>query len=76
MPLVKPHELKAESTIALEPDRMTSKIQLIIALDIAGYKGNQIAEHVELTPNRVSIIRNSPIYIQERERLWEELQQK
>ena len=75
MPLVKPRELKADSSLALEPDRMNSKIQLIIALDIAGYNGNQISESVALTPGRVSIIRNSPLYLQERERRWEELQE-
>ena len=75
MPEVKPRELKAESSLALEPDRMTSKIQLIIALDIAGYNGNQIASNVDLTPGRVSIIRNSPMYLQERERRWSELQE-
>ena len=75
MPLVKPRELKSDASLALEPDRMSSKIQLIIALDIAGYNGNQISENVGLTPGRVSIIRNSPLYLQERERRWSELQE-
>lgn len=74
MPTIKPRELKADSSLALEPERMSSKIQLIIALDIAGYNGNQISENVDLTPARVSIIRNSPLYLQERQRRWEELQ--
>jgi hypothetical protein len=74
MPVLKPRELKAESSLALEPERMSSKIQLIIALDIAGYNGNQISANVNLTPARVSIIRNSPLYLQERERRWQELQ--
>lgn len=76
MPTVKPHDLKSENSIALEPDKMSSRIQLIIALDIAGYNGNQIAENVGLTPSRVSIIRNSPMYTQERTRKWAELQSK
>jgi len=75
MPTLKPRELKAESSLALEPERMSSKIQLIIALDIAGYNGNQISANVGLTPTRVSIIRNSPLYLQERQRRWEELQE-
>lgn len=74
MPLVKPRELKSELSLSLEPDKMTSRIQLIIALDIAGYNGNQIAEDIGLTPSRISIIRNSPMYKQERDRKWEELQ--
>jgi len=75
MPTLKPRELKAKSSLALEPERMSSKIQLIIALDIAGYNGNQISANVGLTPARVSIIRNSPMYLQERERRWSELQE-
>lgn len=74
MPLVKPRDLKSDLSLALEPDKMSSRIQIIIALDIAGYNGNQISENVGLTPGRVSIIRNSPMYLQERERKWEELQ--
>jgi hypothetical protein len=75
VPVLKPHDLKAESSLALEPERMSSRIQLIIALDIAGYNGNQISENVGLSISRVSIIRNSPMYIQERERRWTELQE-
>ena len=67
MPLVKPRELKSEISIANEPEKMSSKIQLIIALDICGYTGNQISEHIGMTPSRVSIIRNSPLFIQERD---------
>lgn len=74
MPLVKPHDLKAISSLNLEPDKMSSKIQLIIAMDIAGYNGNQIAENLGMCVSRVSIIRNSPLYVQERERKWGELQ--
>ena len=48
---------------------------LFRSLDIAGYNGNQISANVGLTPTRVSIIRNSPLYLQERQRRWEELQE-
>lgn len=68
MPIVKPHDLKSINTINLEPDKLSSKIDLIISMDIAGYKGNSIADAVGLTPSRVSIIRNSPLFIQERDR--------
>lgn len=74
MPTLKPRELKSEASLALEPVRMSSRIQLVIALDIAGYNGNQISENVGLTPARVSIIRNSPLYLQERAQRWAELQ--
>jgi hypothetical protein len=49
---------------------MNSKIQLIISMDIAGYTGNHIAEALGMTPPRISIIRNSPLYIQERDHQW------
>jgi hypothetical protein len=67
MPEIVPRELKSEISIANEPERMTSKIQLIIALDICGYTGNQIAEQTGMTASRISIIRNSPLFIQERD---------
>jgi hypothetical protein len=75
VPLTKPRELKSENTLALEPDKMSSKIQLIILMDIAGYQGNQIADSVGLTASRVSIIRNSPLYQQEKDRRQEDFNQ-
>ena len=67
MPEIVPRELKSEISIANEPDKLSSKIQVIIALDICGYTGNQIAEKIGMTASRVSIIRNSPLFIQERD---------
>lgn len=74
MPEVKPRDLKSINSLNLEPDKMSSKIQLIIALDICGYNGNQIAEQTGLTASRVSIIRNSPLFIQERDSQRDKLQ--
>ena len=67
MPEIVPRELKSEISIANEPEKMSSKIQMIIALDICGWTGNDIANHIGMTPSRVSIIRNSPLFIQERD---------
>ncbi len=67
MPVVKPRGLKSIQSLNLEPEKMNSKIKLMIAMDIAGYTGNSIAREVGLTPSRVSIIRNSPLFIQERD---------
>lgn len=67
MPEIVPRELKSDISIANEPEKMSSKIQMIIALDICGWTGNQIAEYIGMTPSRVSIIRNSPLFIQERD---------
>lgn len=75
MPIVKPQELKSLKTIELQPEKMSSRIQLIISMDIAGYNGNQIADAIGLSANRVSIIRNSPLYLQERKTKWHQLQE-
>ena len=68
MPTIKPQTAKAINTINLQPERMTSKIQLMVMMDISGSKGNDIASAVGLTPARVSVIRNSPMFIAERDR--------
>lgn len=60
--------MKSLATIQQQPDKISSKIELIMLLDIAGRKGNDIASIVGMTPARVSIIRNSPMYLQERTR--------
>ena len=76
MPLVIPQDMKALSTINAQPERMTSKIHLLIMMDIAGATGNQMSEHSGLTASRVSIIRNSPMFTEERNRKMGELQEK
>ena len=67
MPEIVPRELKSEISISQEPEKMSSKIQMIIALDICGWTGNDIADKIGMTASRVSIIRNSPMFIQERD---------
>lgn len=76
MPLIKPQNMRAISTLEHQPDNMSSKIQIMIALDIAGYNGNEISENVGLCPTRVSQIRTSPMYKEAREIKWKELQDK
>ena len=76
MATVKPQELKSLCTIKQQPEKMSSHIQLIIAMDIAGYNGNEIAENIGYTPGRVSVIRNSPLYKEARESKWTDLQDK
>jgi len=73
MPLVKPRELKSINSLNLEPDKLSSKIDLIISMDIAGYTGNSIANAIGMTAGRVSVIRNSPLFQQERNRRREQL---
>jgi len=65
----KPQYLKSLNTINLQPTKVNSRIINIILLDIAGKNNEEIGEMVGLTPARVSVIRNSPLY---KERLEEE----
>ena len=74
MPRIVPQNMKAISSVEGQPDKMSSKIQIIVALDIAGYTGNQIADNVGLCASRVSVIRTSPLFKEVRERKWRELQ--
>ena len=76
MPIVLPQNMKTISTLNAQPERMTSKIHLLVMMDIAGATGNQMSEHSGLTASRVSIIRNSPMFTQERNRKMNELQER
>jgi len=74
MPRIIPQDMKAISTINAQPDRMTSKIHLLVLMDIAGATGNQMSEHSGMTPARISVIRNSPLFVEERNRKMIDLQ--
>lgn len=76
MPLVLAQNMKAMSTINAQPNKMSSKIHLLVMMDIAGATGNQMSEHSGLTPARVSLIRTSPLFTEERNRKMNELQDK
>ena len=65
----KPQELKSLSLIKLQPKRVTSKIEAIICMDIAGRSGRDISESIGISYNRLSIIRNSPLYMNRLEQL-------
>lgn len=66
--------MKAISTINAQPERMTSKIHLLVLMDIAGATGVQMSEHSGMTAARISVIRNSPLFTEERNRKMSELQ--
>ncbi len=70
---MKPRFLKSIHTLGQEPVRDSSTIQNILLRDIAGYKGNDIAKELKLTPARISIIRNSPLYVERRSALWTQM---
>lgn len=73
---VKLQMMKSIHHIKQQPDSLSSKMHIIVMLDIGGCNGNSIAEQVGLTPNRISIIRNSPLYLQERNSQMEALRTK
>jgi hypothetical protein len=74
MPLLKQREELSPLRVAMEPKRDKSVIQLIMAYDLCGWKQGAIAEAVGLTQSRVSIIMNSPLYLNQRQLRWNELQ--
>lgn len=75
MPLILPQGLKSIATINAQPKHPSSRIQLIVSLDICGKNNNEIAEEVGMTAARVSVIKGSPLYQQERQRLWHKLKE-
>lgn len=71
---MKPQSEKSEAHIELQPKNMEkNSVQHIMAYDLAGYCGNEIAQLLEMTPSRISIIKNSPLYMEERKRRFEAL---
>ena len=74
MPRIVPQHLKAESTIEQQPDRITSKIMMIMYLDLAGRTNKAIAEIIGIGEVRISVIKNSPLYTHQKEALRSELE--
>lgn len=68
MPLCKPQSMKSLKTIGLQPKNVdTPKIDAIICMDIAGKGTGDIARELGMTASRISIIKGSPLYIQQRD---------
>ena len=64
---MKVQEEKSEAHVALQPKNMEkNSVQLIMAMDIAGYGTGEIATELQMTQGRISIIKNSPLYIEQR----------
>jgi len=74
MPLRKPQELKSLNTIAMQPKTVSSKMEVILCMDVAGRKGHEIAKELAIGEQRVSIIRNSPLYLKRLEELRREME--
>ncbi len=63
MPKLVPQSLKALTTIKMQPQKVDSRMEVIMCLDIAGKSGRDIADHLKIGEQRISIIRNSPLYL-------------
>jgi hypothetical protein len=57
--------MKSLNTIAMQPEKMSNKIEVIMCMDLAGKRNCDIARELGMTDARISIIRNSPLYSRE-----------
>ena len=68
MPMLKPQHMKSLHTIALQPKNVdTAMIDAIMCMDVAGKGTNEIAQSLGLQACRVSVIKGTPLYIQNRD---------
>lgn len=73
------NSLNTMAPVALEDvtnPRMTSRINLMLLMDVAGANGNEIAQAVGYTQGWVCTIRKSPMYREQVERKWAEMKEK
>ena len=76
MPLVKPQHMKSLHTIALQPRNVdTPMIDAIMCMDLAGKGTGDIAKALGLLAPRVSIIKGTPMYIQQRDAMRVQLKE-
>lgn len=76
MPWWKPQHMKSLKTIATQPKNLdTSRIDAIMCMDIAGKSGNDIAAELGMQPTRISVIRHTPLYMQQRDEMRAKLRE-
>lgn len=73
MPRLVPQALKSLNTIKMQPDRLSSKMEIVLCMDLAGRTGKAIAQELGIGESRVSIIRNSPLYVTRLAQMRDEL---
>lgn len=76
MPLQVPQELKSLKTISQQPMEMSNRIEAIMCMDLAGKGTNDIAQSLDMSVSRISIIKGSPLYKTEMETRREKLLEK
>jgi len=74
MPRLVPQSLKSLNTIKMQPQKVDSKMEVIMCMDLAGKSGKAIAAELGLGECRISIIRNSPLYMSRLHELKSELE--
>ena len=67
MPIKLPQSMKALSSIKAQPTESSPKMEAIICMDLAGKGTGEIARELGMTSGRISIIKTSPMYLQQRE---------
>ena len=76
MPWWVPQHMKSLKTIATQPKNLdTSRIDAIMCMDIAGKSGNDIAAELGMQPTRISVIRHTPLYMQQRDEMRAKLRE-
>lgn len=71
---MKPQDEKSEAHVNLQPKNMEkNSVRLIMAYDLAGYGSSETAALMGMNVSRVSIIKNSPVYIEEKKKRFNEL---
>lgn len=61
--VLKPQYQKSAGHVNIQPKHNTGIIQLILGYDLCGWTTSEIAEKVSLSVSRVSVIKNSPLYM-------------
>lgn len=66
MPTKLPQSMKSLASIKAQPQEMTPRIEAIICMDLAGKGTGDIARELGMTDARISVIKSSPMYQQQR----------
>lgn len=71
---MKSQEEKSEAHKALQPKNMEkNSVRLIMAYDLAGYGTRETSELMNMDEGRISVIKNSPVYKEEKKKRFDEI---
>ncbi len=63
----------SEGTKGLYPNNLSSRHRAAMRMEIAGHTLNDIAEELGFNVQRLSLVRNSPLYIDERDKMAKDI---